>query len=231
MELENLPFTVIKDCPAGFIDEYAIIGDIHLGFEDDLSAKGYNVYDKTDEFFSRIKNLRAKKLIMLGDIRTSFNEILPREGGVLLKFLSELSYRFEEVVITKGNHDGGLSKLTSRFMNVSLVPEFKYNDVGFIHGHMFPSKKLTAEITTLCMGHLHPAITMTDSNGVTYRKDCWMLFDMKLPSKIYPKSKIKYGVGFPKFNSYIGNTDLIKKEGVLKYATLSHRLSIDLVLV
>ncbi len=230
MEIDNLPFKVIKGVPAGFIGDYGIVADLHFGFEERLNSEGYNVINKTEELISEIVALKTRKLIILGDLRSDFTEILPREGSIIFNALSRLASVFEEIVITKGNHDGGLSKLTSRLSNINLCMEFTYNDVGFAHGHALPSKKFASAVKTICFGHLHPSVVVRDKNGVVYKKDCWSLFDIKLPKNKYGETTLTYGVAFPKFNPYIGSTDIIRKNGLMKYAKLTRRLSTDLII-
>ncbi len=231
VEIDNIPFKIKKNLGAGLMDEYAIIGDLHLGFEEELNMKGYNVHSKTEELTKEILSLGSKKLIMLGDIRSGYTEISPREGGILFTVLARLSSKFEEIIITKGNHDGGLFKLTNRLENVKLLNEFVYKDLGFLHGHTLPSKDVASKVKTLCFGHLHPSVTTVDNNGVVYKKDCWSLFDIKLPKTRYKESEVRYGIAFPKFNRYIGSTDVIRKNGLMRYAKLTRRLSTDLIIV
>ncbi len=231
MELEDFPFKTHKGIPAAFYKDYAIIGDIHIGFERRFGAGGFNVWDKTKEIFDGIVALGSKKLIILGDLRDDYTEIRPDEGGLLFKFLGMLSDRFEEIIITKGNHDGGLIKLTSRLANVRLEREFMLDNVGFMHGHSMPSKKFAENVSTVCFGHLHPSLVVRDSNGVPYKSDCWLLMDVDLPKKTYAVCTLKYGVCFPKFNRYIGSTDRIDDIGLMKYCTVTRRLTTDLLLV
>ncbi len=231
MEIEDLPFSVKKGIPAGFLGEYAVIGDLHLGFEEKLNEGGYNVYSKNDDLLADVTALGTKKLMMLGDVRNKFTEILPKEAGALSKFLNQLADRFDEVIITKGNHDGGLSKIASNIGGVSLVDEFSYRGTGFMHGHRMPSKSLSETVAVVCTGHLHPAVVVYDSNGVMYKKDCWMLFDLRLPKKRYKDAILKHGVVFPKFNAYIGSTDKVRREGFMRYAKITRRLSTDLIAV
>jgi putative SbcD/Mre11-related phosphoesterase len=231
VEIEDLPFKIRKGVAAGFIDDYVVVGDLHLGFEEELNAIGYNINNKTEELVKEIISLGCRKLIMLGDVRSDFTEISPREGGILFTALSRLSNVFEEIVITKGNHDGGLSKLTSRLNNIRLVSEFVYKKIGFMHGHALPSKDMASAANTVCFGHIHPSIVVRDVNGVVYKKDCWSLFDLKLPKKKYGDSTLVYGVAFPKFNRYIGSTDTVKESGFMKYAKLTRRISTDTLIV
>ncbi|MCL5016901.1 MAG: metallophosphoesterase [Candidatus Parvarchaeota archaeon] len=231
MEFEDIPLKFKKGTSAAFFEDYAVIGDIHLGFEKEFSGSGYNLWDKTQEIMDEILRLKTKKLIMLGDLRAGFSQLFPDEGGTLFRFLSGLSEHFDEVVITKGNHDGGLSKLTSRLPNIMLRTEFVHDSVGFMHGHTLPSKELAKTASLICFGHLHPSVILRDSNGAMYRNDCWLLIDFKLPKKLYPESRLKHGLAFPTFNRYIGGTDKITKKGMMKYAKITGRLTLNMMVI
>ncbi len=226
-----MPFRVKKGLPVGFFEDYAVIGDVHLGFEEEINLDGYNVYSKTEEITQSILEINSKKLIMLGDIRASFGRITQQERGVLTTVLSRISDKFNEVIITKGNHDGGLDMITDKLENVKLVGEFIYGKTGFIHGHALPTTKLASEVSTICFGHLHPSVIVTDSNGVSYRKDCWSIFDVLLPKSKYKESSVKNAIAFPKFNPYIGSTDRTEGIGLIRYLHLRSRLDVDLVVV
>lgn len=226
-----MSFKIKRNLAAGFLGDYVIIADVHFGFEEGLNAEGYSVSSKTEEILKDIFSFDKKKLIILGDLRSDYTAIKPREGGELFNALSRLSNKFDEVVITKGNHDGGLAKLSDRLSNVKLVMEFTLGNIGFLHGHALPSKELASSVKTLCFGHLHPSLVVRDKNGVLYKKDCWSLFDLKLPKNKYKESIVRYGVAFPKFNKYIGSTDEIRKTGLMKYAKLTRKLSTDMLIV
>jgi Predicted ICC-like phosphoesterases len=115
MDIEDFNVRFRKGSRAVFVGEYAVVGDIHLGFEEDINSNGYNIWEKTDEITDQIIRLGARKLILLGDIRKEYEEIKPKEGGALIKFFSRLADNFDEIILTKGNHDGGIEKITSRF--------------------------------------------------------------------------------------------------------------------
>ncbi|MCL5101487.1 MAG: metallophosphoesterase [Candidatus Parvarchaeota archaeon] len=231
MEIDDIPFRIKKGLPAAVFHDYAVLADPHFGFEEALNAEGYSVASKTNELLADITALNSENLIILGDLRSGYTEILPNEGRELFTILSRLSNRFKNIIITKGNHDGGLSKLTDRLPNIKLVKEFLYRNVGFLHGHALPSEELSKTVKTICFGHLHPSITISDRNGVIYKKDCWSLFDIHLPKKKYKNSIVKYGVAVPKFNKYIGSTDVIRKNGLMRYAKPTGRLSTDMLIV
>ncbi len=229
--MDELPFRVKKGLPIGFFDEYTAIGDLHIGFEEEMNSSGYNIQSKTEELTRKVLDINSRKLILLGDIRYNFTRIAPSEGGVLMRVLSALSSKFTEIVITKGNHDGGLSTITNRIDGIKLVNEFVYGDVGFMHGHAMPTKEMVKRVRTICFGHLHPSVTMVDKNGVLYKEDCWSVFDVHFPRSKYKNQRVDSAVAFPKFNPYIGSTDKTNGIGFVKYLKLRRRLGVDLIIV
>ncbi|EEZ93193.1 MAG: metallophosphoesterase [Candidatus Parvarchaeum acidiphilum ARMAN-4] len=228
MEIEDFDFRFKKGSRAVFVGDYAIVGDIHLGFEEEINDYGYNIWEKTDEITGKLTALNSKKLILLGDIRKEYTQIKPKEGGVLIKFFSNLSNNFDEVILTKGNHDGGIEKITGRFNNIFVKNEFIHNKIGFMHGHAFPSMEFINSVNTLCMSHIHPSFTFKDSNGVTYKEDCFLMLKIKLPKTEYPSSKLKNALVLPKFNPYIGSSTEINNRGILKYSKIETRMTLDL---
>jgi len=69
MDIEDFNLRFKKGSRAVFTGEYAVVGDIHLGFEENINSNGYNVWEKTDEITDQIIRLGTRKLILLGDIR------------------------------------------------------------------------------------------------------------------------------------------------------------------
>ncbi len=229
MDIEDSRIRFANGRPIGYIDEYAIISDIHFGFENSLKESGYDIKDMTNSIIESVKSINKRKLIVLGDVRDRFGEIKPDEGGALLRAFSMLADNFEEIIITQGNHDAGLYKLINKFDNIRLIDEFIVGKVGFLHGHKFPSVSLSSAVDTLCSGHMHPSVVVEDSNGVHYKKDCWLLCDFALPKKRYENSTIKYLVIAPKFNPYIGSTDKLRKTGLLRYVKRVSKVTTDLL--
>lgn len=228
MDIDDFNFKFRKGSRAVFTGGYAVVGDIHLGFEEDLNSNGYNIWEKTDEITDRITALGSKKLILLGDIRKEYTEIRPKEGGALIKFFSRLSNSFDEIILTKGNHDGGIEKITSRFGNIAVKSEFIHEKIGFMHGHALPSIEMSREAEMLCMSHLHPSVTFRDSNWIAYKQDCFFMLKIDLPKKKYAGSGLKKGIILPKFNPYIGSSDDISRRGIMRYAKIEARMTLDL---
>ena len=228
MDIEDFDLRFRRGSRAVFTGEYAVIGDVHLGFEEDINSNGYNIWEKTDEITDNIIKLGSKKLILLGDIRKEYTEIRLKEGGSLIKFFSRLSDNFDEIILTKGNHDGGIEKITGRFGNISVKNEFIHDKIGFMHGHALPSAGLSREAETLCISHVHPSFIFKDSNGVAYKEDCFFMLKIKLPTEKYPGSKLKKAIIVPKFNPYIGSSTDISDRGIMRYAKIERRMTLDL---
>lgn len=231
MDIDDIPFIFSKGQRYVTLGKYGIIGDIHIGFERELDRQGYNVGRLTDTIIGDLLRIKSRKLIILGDIRSDYGPVAEYERGMLFRFLKVLSDSFEEVIITKGNHDSGLDRFIYRFSNVKLVQEFLYDDICFLHGHKMPSKAAVASSDTLTLSHLHPLLFFRDSNGVAYREDCWLFFDLSLPRKDYRDSRIKYGFVFPSFNRFIGGTDDFRKRGIIRYADNIQAMTMNLIVV
>jgi len=85
-----------------------------------------------------------KRLILLGDIfeDLDFNR-LKKEHWSFLSAIRKLSNpkRNTEVIWVEGNHDAGLSKITSHFLGVKVYKEYAFRLNGkkilTVHGHQF----------------------------------------------------------------------------------------------
>jgi UDP-2,3-diacylglucosamine pyrophosphatase LpxH len=83
-------------------------------------------------------------LILLGDIFDDLNfNRLKKEHWSFLSYIRQLSNPKTniEVVWVEGNHDEGLSKITSHFLGLKVYKEYSFHikdkDILTIHGHQF----------------------------------------------------------------------------------------------
>src|SRR3989344_3956014 len=87
-----------------------IINDLHLGYEEALRRKGILVprfqLQEIIQIMNRILNkVKPKQIIINGDLKHEFGQILRQEWNEVLQFLDFLLGRGLEIVIIKGNHD------------------------------------------------------------------------------------------------------------------------------
>ncbi|MCX7832949.1 MAG: metallophosphoesterase [Ignavibacteria bacterium] len=116
------------------ITDTIIISDIHLG--SDVS--------RAKELKELLKNFRFKRLILLGDIFDDLNfRRLKRSHWKFLSYIRNLSNPKNNISViwVEGNHDTGLSKITSHFLGIKVYKEYRWNIAGkkflAIHGHQF----------------------------------------------------------------------------------------------
>ncbi|OYT59585.1 phosphoesterase [Euryarchaeota archaeon ex4484_178] len=184
---------------AVFIDDIAalLIADLHIGYEEELQARGIVVPWQWEEMRRRIIELMqdtgARKLIILGDIK---HDILSKPFYIR-KFFEGMDY---EIMAVKGNHDGGIEDIVS--FPVHPASGFRLGRYGFLHGHSWPSEDvMSSEI--LFMGHMHPEVELLDSMGKSHRMPCFLMGELN------DKGKEKYGkkvkiVVLPAFNPLVG---------------------------
>jgi hypothetical protein len=147
------------------------VGDLHLGYEKMLKAQGimlpFNQLDDTKkelkEIIEKIDRKRIKKIIFLGDIRHSFGFEKEEYFEVrnFLRFLEE-EYSGIEIVLIKGNHDT---------IQKDIHRDFYIEDgILFCHGDRYFFEMSDKKIKMIVMGHIHPAVIVSDNIGVKREK-------------------------------------------------------------
>lgn len=203
----------LYNAPAVLHGGALIIGDTHFGMEEKLKESGVFESTLSERMFERIKVLlketKAKKLIIVGDVKESILEVDKKTYGIMKK-LSEIT----DVTVVKGNHDGGI-EICSLF-GVEVVPAggFVYKKLGIMHGHSWPGKELM-QCEYIISAHQHPQILFTDRSGKVHRESVWLMAEpeKKNIKKKYEKfnKKIKL-VLLPAFNPLVGSVINIAKK-------------------
>ena len=205
------------------------IADVHIGIEYDFSSTGANIPSQTETMLKRCiaicKEEDAERVIILGDVKhtivpaSSFEEdreyrdAIRRENEEVKFFLDELS-EIAEILVVKGNHDGGLKSRK----NLKVYPShgISIDNIGFIHGHAWPSEEIMGG-DMLVMGHVHPIVRLKDSFGYAVSKPCWVRAHLK--EKVLIE---KYGnanadmelIIMPSFNPLCGGM-AVNTEGIM----------------
>lgn len=178
---------------------HLVVGDLHIGREMRLSAKGIHVYGTAESMAQHILKIAAahslSRLILLGDIKDSIMRPPARERTEIALFFDALSVMDTTIVL--GNHDAGLALPD----NVKTFKELSMGQVGFVHGHALPSEKLV-ESRYIVAAHDHPAFL----SDAPRDEKAWIVCSVnpkvahKFYSRVNPRLEI---ISMPAFNPLI----------------------------
>jgi len=208
----------ITDCPAVFIPEKKalVIAELHLGLEYELYKSGVTIPPQGERFRETvdklIEQIKAKTLIIVGDIKHKVPGSTIREDKEIPKFLNSLKEKIK-IVLVKGNHDDQIEEIIPQGVKVYSSRGLKLGKYGFFHGHAWPSKKLM-DCNYLFMAHIHPAIEFKDMFGYRSVLHVWLKGQLN-KELIKKKFKIKktgklITIVLPTFNNILGGVAVNK---------------------
>ena len=154
-----------------------VIADLHIGWEMALSDEGIHVSTQTPKLLKKLLDLlftySPQRLLILGDVKHTVASAEKAEWRDVPGFFTEVRNHVKEIVILRGNHDGSLDPLLPE--NVETLPGtgLALKDVGFFHGHQWPSPTLL-RCKTLVMGHVHPVVAFRDPAGFRVTRQVWI---------------------------------------------------------
>src|SRR3989338_5089055 len=97
----------IANEPAVLVDDMLVFGELHIGMESESYSKGVFMPSGVDEMRDRalklIKSTKAKKVVILGDVKHNYLKISKQEEKEVPLFFQELCKK-AEVHIALGNH-------------------------------------------------------------------------------------------------------------------------------
>ncbi|MBI4258278.1 MAG: metallophosphoesterase [Thaumarchaeota archaeon] len=163
------PIRLLHPHPALLLTEqdrrYLVTTDLHIGFEGMFAASGINIESNTNqmtqELTELIHNHRPDRLIILGDVKHSIENITTQEWREVPKFF-ETILKHVPITVTPGNHDGALTPLLPRPVKQASKYGLLVGETGLLHGHTQPSKRL-AKAKRIIIGHLHPTYSRRGS--------------------------------------------------------------------
>ena len=161
--------------PALTVDNTLVIADLHIGVEAHLMSKGFHIRSHTDDMYDEILSCAGdcNKLFVLGDVKNSVPGSSKQEYREIPDFFIRLSEVFNTVTIVRGNHDTNIEEYLPAEVKVMPATGMKVGDVGFVHGHTWPSEDVM-RCDTLVMAHNHPAMAFVDGVSKQMTEPCWV---------------------------------------------------------
>jgi hypothetical protein len=187
---------------------HLIVGDLHIGVERNLHARGVHVFNATDFMADRIKKIMKefslKKIIMLGDIKETVLYPDTTSARLIKEFFGQL--REFEITIVAGNHDAHLGDI----VDLPMTRELVLGRFALLHGDKNPSED-AMKSDYIITAHNHAMVRITDKNGAVYDEKVWFMagLDWAVAHEAYKKAnkRIKLIV-MPAFNSLITGTEI-----------------------
>lgn len=173
MDLEPVPD--IPGLVAKGKGKWIVIADLHLGMELALRRSGFTIPSQAPRMLDslRVLGARGERLLVLGDVKHRIPTLGRREDVEVRRFLEGAMDIFKGVTVVAGNHDPGIGPALPDGVDARSAPGMRIEDVGFVHGHVWPSEEVMAA-KTLVMAHIHPAVMFVDSIGTRTTEKCWL---------------------------------------------------------
>ncbi len=181
MEFTDLKKAFIIDL-ALKINDYLIISDLHLGYEQSLNAEGIMVPKfQYPHIVNRLNEIKQKsscnKIIVNGDLKHEFGQISRQEWTETLKFLGYLKSNFEEIILIKGNHDN-FTKFIAEKMDLLVYENYSIDNSLITHGDKISTKLNDYNVENIVIGHEHPCIGLRSGERIEKIK-CYLKGEYK----------------------------------------------------
>ena len=173
--------TPLPPYPAAFLKSRGTrlmaIADLHLGWEMSLSGEGIHVPTQTPKLLKKlievISEHRPDEILILGDVKHTVATAEKMEWRDIPDFFNQLRNHVQRISVIRGNHDGNLEPLLPEGITLLPATGVAFDDVGFFHGHQWPSPALL-RCKTLVMGHVHPVVVFRDPAGFRVTRQVWV---------------------------------------------------------
>jgi len=218
--LDTSKIQPIQNEPALFIKEKKIlvIADLHIGIESELKEHGVNTESQTQKilnhFISIFKKYKPETIIILGDIKHNIPTSTIQERKDVKNFLNQIK-DIAKVYIVPGNHDGNIARITPEEITIQPSDGFCIENVGFIHGHRWPSTQVIS-CDQVITAHTHPTVMLIDRLEYKTFEPCWVKGKF-IEKKAEEKYKIKSNAEvlfIPAFNPLCGGI-AVNKDGIV----------------
>jgi putative SbcD/Mre11-related phosphoesterase len=206
-------------------EKIVAIGDLHLGYEESLKARGIEIpiqqfKEATHELEKTLKHIKAtqgkiEKIIFLGDIKHGFNQLYTEKKYLheLLKILRNYVENENRIIFIKGNHEK--NEKNEKFLDFYIE-----KDIAFTHGHKDFLELYDKKINLIIIGHLHPTITLRDKMKIKKEKyKCFFIGEYKKKKVIILPSflSITEGISAEEFSENERDFSIIPQKELLKF--------------
>jgi hypothetical protein len=163
----------VADCGG---ERALVVADYHAGIERGLRyERGVelesNAALRRRRLLSLLDETGAERLVVLGDLAHRIGGPEGVEREELDRLVGAVTDRVPFTLVP-GNHDGGLADALPA-VEVTDGGGFRLADVGFVHGHRWPSPEVLGA-RVVCMGHEHPAVRLVDDVGGARVEKAWL---------------------------------------------------------
>ena len=185
------------------------------------------IMTRLESIFNKLRNKKIERIIINGDLKHEFGTISGQEWRNTLKLIDHFSEHCKEIILIKGNHDTFLGPIAKK-RNVKVLEHYlihtmkndsikkrsitnksqlkinkklSKNKILVMHGDEIPNKELLKDVSTIIIGHEHPAVSIKDGPRAE-------LFKAFLVGK-WKKYKL---IAQPSFNLVTEGTDVLKEK-------------------
>lgn len=151
------------------VEDYLVISDLHLGYEQSLNAEGIMVPRfQYPHIIKRLEEIQERSscdnIIVNGDLKHEFGQITRQEWNETQEFLEFLKANFSDIVLIKGNHDN-FTRFIAEKSDLQVEDTFRIGDTLVLHGDKI-MKDVDPEVENLVIGHEHPCIGLRNGERV-----------------------------------------------------------------
>lgn len=160
------------------LEDYLVISDLHLGYEQSLNKDGIMIprfqYPLIVERLEEIQEKSScSNIIINGDLKHEFGQITRQEWNETQEFLEFLKANFDDIVLIKGNHDN-FTRFIAEKSGLQVEECFQIGDSLILHGDKIPAYLDKTDAENLIIGHEHPCIGLRNGERVEKIK-CYLV--------------------------------------------------------
>lgn len=158
-------------------NDYLVISDLHLGYEEALNYQGVMVPKfqyplLTNRLEEVLFQQKAEGIIINGDFKHEFGKISRQEWSETLDFVDFLRNHFQGIILIQGNHDP-LTPIIARKTGLEMHKHYSTGDFLVMHGDQVPGNWDEIDEKTIIIGHEHPTLGLRSGERVEKMK-CYL---------------------------------------------------------